>query len=85
MTCLFELIMAGQPDDNVVIEGIASSSNGFGWVGFSPWLLAEPLQNLGYLDDETDIDDVKVLETKYSTPNYDTGECEIKTAPSIRH
>tara|TARA_B100001175_G_C19483142_1_gene628246 strand:- start:738 stop:1874 length:1137 start_codon:yes stop_codon:yes gene_type:complete len=26
---------AGQPDDNVIIEGIASSSNGFGWVGFA--------------------------------------------------
>ena len=26
---------AGQPDDNVIIEGIASSTNGFGWVGFA--------------------------------------------------
>ena len=26
---------AGQPDDNVIIEGINSSANGFGWVGFA--------------------------------------------------
>lgn len=26
---------AGQPDDNVIIEGIASTQNGFGWVGFA--------------------------------------------------
>lgn len=26
---------AGQPDDNVIIEGISGSENGFGWVGFA--------------------------------------------------
>ncbi len=26
---------AGQPDDNVILDGIANSPNGFGWVGFA--------------------------------------------------
>ena len=26
---------AGQPDDNVIIEGISSTENAFGWVGFA--------------------------------------------------
>ncbi len=26
---------AGQPDDNVIIDGIANTPNGFGWVGFA--------------------------------------------------